>query len=106
MVEDIIDSYVIIEKPLGIGYALGSSDDLEKYVDFYISEDDLDNSKLLYVFNNDLPYFMADTQVVILKEGNFIKTNETEVIKFSEYPVFLLEDMSENLQLGVQKCLR
>lgn len=88
--EEIVDTYVIHEKPVGAGIALG--DDAEEKYEMYL---DGESAKIVYVFNNELPYFLGDAEVVLVKNnGEIIKTQETEVIVFADYPVFLLENES------------
>lgn len=99
--EDIIDVYEIIAKPIGKGIAIGSKEDIEKYIGIYLDEESAKDYTVCYFFDNELPYFIGDTQVILvnMKDLSHINTNETEVIVFANFEIQLI-DKIENLLLN------
>lgn len=96
--DDILDTYVVIERPKGLGFCIGSDDDLESYEGVVFKKEDRENLIPIFVFNNELPYSVGDTQVCFYNKDSkeTIITNDTNVVIFSNYEVVMLDRSSLN----------
>ena len=86
--DDILDTYVVVEKPKGLGFCIGSDDDLDAYEGLFFEKEDRENLIPIFVFNNELPYSIGDTQVCFYNKDSkeTIFTNDTNVVVFSDFP--------------------
>lgn len=96
--DDILDTYVVVEKPKGLGFCIGSDDDLDVYEGVFFEKEDRENLIPIFVFNNELPYSIGDTQVCFYNKDSkeTIFTNDTNVVVFSDYEVVMLNKSSLN----------
>ena len=96
--DDILDTYVVVEKPKGLGFCIGSDDDLDAYEGVFFEKEDRENLIPIFVFNNELPYLIGDTQVCFYNKDSkeTIFTNDTNVVVFSDYEVVMLNRSSLN----------
>ena len=96
--DDILDTYVVVEKPKGLGFCIGSDDDLDTYEGVFFEKEDRENLIPIFVFNNELPYLIGDTQVCFYNKDSkeTIFTNDTNVVVFSDYEVVMLNKSSLN----------
>lgn len=96
--DDILDTYVVVEKPKGLGFCIGSDDDLDAYEGVFFEKEDRENLIPIFVFNNELPYLIGDTQVCFYNKDSkeTIFTNDTNVVVFSDYEVVMLNKSSLN----------
>lgn len=96
--DDILDTYVVVEKPKGLGFCIGSDDDLDAYEGVFFEKEDRENLIPIFVFNNELPYSIGDTQVCFYNKDSkeTIFTNDTNVVVFSDYEVVMLNKSSLN----------
>lgn len=96
--DDILDTYVVVEKPKGLGFCIGSDDDLDAYEGVFFEKEDRENLIPIFVFNNELPYSIGDTQVCFYNKDSkeTIFTNDTNVVLFSDYEVVMLNKSSLN----------
>lgn len=96
--DDILDTYVVVEKPKGLGFCIGSDDDLDAYEGVFFEKEDRENLIPIFVFNNELPYLIGDTQVCFYNKDSkeTIFTNDTNVVLFSDYEVVMLNKSSLN----------
>ncbi len=96
--DDILDTYVVVEKPKGLGFCIGSDDDLDAYEGLFFEKEDRENLIPIFVFNNELPYLIGDTQVCFYNKDSkeTIFTNDTNVVVFSDYEVVMLNKSSLN----------
>ncbi len=96
--DDILDTYVVVEKPKGLGFCIGSDDDLDVYEGVFFEKEDRENLIPIFVFNNELPYSIGDTQVCFYNKDSkeTIFTNDTNVVVFSDYEVVMLNISSLN----------
>lgn len=96
--DDILDTYVVVEKPKGLGFCIGSDDDLDTYEGVFFEKEDRENLIPIFVFNNELPYSIGDTQVCFYNKDSkeTIFTNDTNVVVFSDYEVVMLNKSSLN----------
>lgn len=96
--DDILDTYVVVEKPKGLGFCIGSDDDLDAYEGVFFEKEDRENLVPIFVFNNELPYSIGDTQVCFYNKDSkeTIFTNDTNVVLFSDYEVVMLNKSSLN----------
>lgn len=101
--EPITDTYAINEKPIGKGFIIDDAEAYECVIETLDAsyEDNIEDYVAVKYFNNDMPYYIADTQVILVRrDGKTFWTNETSVIRFSEQEVFMLDaqSISEKLQ--------
>ena len=96
--DDILDTYVVVEKPKGLGFCIGSDDDLDAYEGVFFEKEDRENLIPIFVFNNELPYLIGDTQVCFYNKDSkeTIFTNDTNIVVFSDYEVVMLNISSLN----------
>ena len=96
--DDILDTYVFVEKPKGLCFCIGSDDDLDTYEGVFFEKEDRENLIPIFVFNNELPYSIGDTQVCFYNKDSkeTIFTNDTNVVVFSDYEVVMLNKSSLN----------
>ena len=96
--DDILDTYVVVEKPKGLGFCIGSDDDLDAYEGVFFEKEDRENLIPIFAFNNELPYSIGDTQVCFYNKDSkeTIFTNDTNVVVFSDYEVVMLNKSSLN----------
>ena len=96
--DDILDTYVVVEKPKGLGFCIGGDDDLDAYEGVFFEKEDRENLIPIFVFNNELPYLIGDTQVCFYNKDSkgTIFTNDTNVVVFSDYEVVMLNKSSLN----------
>ena len=96
--DDILDTYVVVEKPKGLGFCIGSDDDLDAYEGVFFEKEDRENLIPIFVFNNELPYLIGDTQVCFYNKDSkeTIFTNDTNIVVFSDYEVVMLNKSSLN----------
>lgn len=102
-----LDSYAIIEKPCGEGIAIETDASCyECYLeDYSLKHEDV---IVVYHFNNDLPYYFGDANVLFFNKLNneLIKTEETAVIQFSDYPIVLFKEEDTLLSMkGYLQCV-
>lgn len=97
----LLESYEIIEKPVGKGFAYDK--DSTMYKD-YIEDLHLDPNEVItiFYFENDLPYYIGDVKVLFYNQLNreIFDINETQVIRFEDYPIVLLND-NESIQTAI-----
>lgn len=103
-----IDSYQIIECPVGEGIAI--EEDASSY-ECYLEEFNIDykDVTIVYYFNNDLPYYFGDTTVLFFNKlnGELIKTDETAVITFAEHQVIMFKKEDTLLSMkGYLQCVK
>lgn len=103
--EEILDTYVIEEKPQGLGVSIDT--DASYYEDFIIKIDSsficIEDYVIVYLFDNELPYRVGDAQVnfVNTKTNTLIETQDVVPIIFEEYPTFMVEEKE-----GVISCVK
>ena len=71
---------------------------LDAINDAKLSKEDRENLIPIFVFNNELPYSIGDTQVCFYNKDSkeTIFTNDTNVVVFSDYEVVMLNKPSLN----------
>lgn len=96
--DDILDTYVVVEKPIGLGFCIGSDDDLDAYEGVFFEQEDRKNLIPIFVFNNEFPCSIGDTQVCFYNKDSkeTIFTIDTNVVVFSDYEVVMLNKSSLN----------
>lgn len=96
--DDILDTYVVVEKPIGLGFCIGSDDDLDAYEGVFFEKEDRENLIPIFVFNNEFPCLIGDTQVCFYNKDSkeTIFTIDTNVVVFSDYEVVMLNKSSLN----------
>lgn len=102
-----IDSYEVISCPVGKGIAIET--DVEHYED-YLSDFNVDYRDVVgvYYFDNELPYYFGDAQVLFFNKltGELIPTNETAVITFSEHKIIMFKKDETLLSMkGYLECV-
>ncbi len=92
--DDILDTYVIVEKPVGLGFCIGDESDLERYENIFFKPEEKEDYIPFYAFNNDLPYRVADTRVCFFnkKTNEVLITQDTNVVVFADYETIMLNN--------------
>jgi len=96
-INEVIDCFLAIDKPVGPGVAIEEdASDFDEFIekDVDCNFTDIEDYKVLWIFNNDQPYYVGDATLGFLKKSTqeIFMTTDYAPIRFEEHNIIMAND--------------